>query len=150
MLRKYISASLVAALMAGTANADTLREALVSAYNTNPTLTGQRETLKVTDATVAIAKAAGRPQVSATVGLNRTLTQSGLLINGGRGPTLSAGVDLSYPLFQGGAVKNSVRAAQTRVDAGRATLMAVEGDVFTLAVRSEERRVGKECRRGWS
>jgi len=134
MLRKYISASLVAALMAGTASADTLREALVSAYNTNPTLTGQRETLKATDATVAIAKAAGRPQVSATVGLNRTLTQSGLLLNGGKGPTLSAGVDLSYPLFQGGAVKNSVRAAQTRVDAGRATLMAVEGDVFTQAV----------------
>ena len=134
MLRKYISASLVAALLAGTASADTLRDALVSAYNTNPTLTGQRETLKATDATVAIAKAAGRPQVSATVGLNRTLTQSGLLVNGGRGPTFSAGVDLSYPLFQGGAVKNSVKAAQTRVDAGRATLRAVEGDVFTQAV----------------
>ena len=53
MLRKFISASLVAALMAGTASADTLRDALVSAYNTNPTLTGQRETLKATDATVA-------------------------------------------------------------------------------------------------
>ena len=136
MVSKLVSASLIAALMAGTASADTLREALVSAYATNPTLTGQRETLKATDATVAIAKAAGRPQVSATVGLNRTLTQSGLLINGGKGPTVSAGVDLSYPLFQGGAVKNSVKAAQTRVEAGRATLQAVEGDVFTLAVSS--------------
>jgi outer membrane protein len=133
MFRKFISAPLVAALMAGTASADTLREALVSSYQTNPTLTAQRETLKGTDATVAIAKAAGRPQVSATVGLNRTLTQSGLLINGGKGPTLTAGVDLSYPLYQGGAVKNSVRAAQTRVEAGRATLSAVEGDVFTQA-----------------
>src|SRR3954463_6031082 len=134
MLRKFISASLGAALLAGTASADTLRDALVSAYQTNPTLTTQRETLKSTDATVAIAKAAGRPQVNATVGLNRTLTQSGLLINGGKGPTVSAGVDLSYPLFSGGAVKNSVRAAKTRVDAGRATLRAVEGDVFTQAV----------------
>jgi outer membrane protein len=133
MFRKFISAPLVAALMAGTASADTLREALVSSYQTNPTLTAQRETLKGTDATVAIAKAAGRPQVSATVGLNRTVTQSGLLINGGKGPTLTAGVDLSYPLYQGGAVKNSVRAAQTRVEAGRATLSAVEGDVFTQA-----------------
>jgi outer membrane protein len=133
MFRKFISAPLVAALMAGTASADTLREALVSSYQTNPTLTAQRETLKGTDATVAIAKAAGRPQVSATVGLNRTVTQSGLLINGGKGPTLTAGVDLSYPLYQGGAVKSSVRAAQTRVEAGRATLSAVEGDVFTQA-----------------
>ena len=134
MLRKSLSATLAAALLAGTASADTLREALVSSYQTNPTLTAQRQTLEATDATVAIAKAAGRPQVSATVGLNRTLTQSGLLINGGKGPTLSAGVDLSYPLFQGGAVKNSVRAAETRVQAGRATLQAVEGDVFTQAV----------------
>ena len=134
MLRKFISASLAAALMAGTASADTLREALVSAYNTNPTLTGQRETLKATDANVAIAKAAGRPTINGTVGINRTLTQSGLLIQGGKGPTLSAGADLSVPLFSGGAVKNSVRAAKTRVEAGQATLRAVEGDVFTQAV----------------
>ena len=61
MVRKLLTGSLIAALMAGTAGADTLREALVSAYQTNPTLTAQRETLKATDATVAIAKAAGRP-----------------------------------------------------------------------------------------
>lgn len=134
MLRKLISGSLVAALMAGTASADTLREALVSAYHTNPTLTAQRETLRATDATVAIAKAAGRPEISGQVGLNRTLTQTGVLINAGKGPTLSGTVDLSVPLFTGGAVKNSVRAAETRVEAGRATLLAVEGDVFTRAV----------------
>ena len=122
--------------MAGTASADTLREALVSAYHTNPTLTGQREALRATDATVAIARAAGRPQVSGTVGLNRDLARSGILDVGGKGPTVSAGVDLSYPLFNGGSVRNNVRAAQTRVEAGRATLRAVEGDVFTLAVSS--------------
>jgi len=90
--------------MAGTASADTLREALVSTYHTNPTLTGQRENLKATDATVAIAKAAGRPQVSATAGINRDLSRSGILDTGGHGPTLSAGVDISYPLFSGGSV----------------------------------------------
>src|SRR3954470_11053088 len=134
VLSKIVTGSLIAALLASSAMADTLREALVSAYHTNPTLTAQRETLKATDANVAIAKAAGRPQVSATVGLNRDLSRSGILETGGHGPTLSAGVDLSYPLFNGGSVKNSVRAAKTRVEAGRATLQAVEGDVFTLAV----------------
>jgi len=135
VVRKLISASLVAALMAGTASADTLREALVSSYNTNPTLTAQRESQKATDAAVAIAKAAGRPQISGSAGLNRDLTRRGILDTGGsKGPTLSAGVDLSVPLYSGGAVKNSVRAAETRVDAGRATLRAVEGDVFTQAV----------------
>ena len=124
MFRKVISGALIAALMAGTASADTLREALVSAYQTNPTLTGQRETLRESDANVAIAKAAGRPQISGTAGINRDLSRSGILETGAHGPTLSAGVDVSYPLFSGGAVKNSVRAAKTRVDAGRATLSA--------------------------
>jgi outer membrane protein len=134
VFRRIISASLVAALMAGTASADTLRDALVSAYNSNPTLTAQREALRATDATVAIARAAGRPQVTAQVGLNRNLAQSGVLDTGGKGPTLSVGADLSVPVFSGGAVKNSVQAAKTRVEAGRATLRAVEGDVFTQAV----------------
>ena len=134
MVRKFLSGSLMAALMAGTAAADTLREALVSSYRSNPTLTAQREALRATDATVAIARAAGRPQISGTVGLNRDLSRQGILDTGGKGPTLSAGADLSYPLFNGGSVKNSVRAAQTRVEAGRATLRAVEGDVFTQAV----------------
>src|SRR5690242_14816838 len=120
--------------MAGTAGADTLRDALVSAYQSNPTLTAQRETLAVNDAQVAIAKAAGRPQVSATVGVNRAITQSGVLVSGGKGPTLTVGANVSYPLFNGGSVKNQVRAAETRVEAGRATLTAVEGDVFTNAV----------------
>jgi outer membrane protein len=137
VFRKLISGSLVAALMAGTASADTLREALVSAYQTNPTLTAQRETLRGTDANVAIARAAGRPQVNGTVGLNRNLTRSGVIAQtqgNSHNISLSGGVDVTYPLFSGGAVKNSVRAAETRVEAGRATLRAVEGDVFTQAV----------------
>ena len=134
MLRKFTAASIVAALMVGTANADTLREALVSSYNTNPTLNAQRETLKGTDATVAIARAAGRPQVSATVGLNRSISQSGVLVTEGKGPNLSVQAQVSYPLFNGGSVRNNVNAAKTRVEAGRATLRAVEGDVFTQAV----------------
>ena len=134
MFRKLFTASLTAALMAGTAAADTLREALVSTYQTNPTLMAQRESLKATDATVAIARSAGRPQISGTVGLTRELARSGVLDIGSKGPTLSAGVDLSYPLFNGGSVRNSINAAKIRVEAGRATLRAVEGDVFTLAV----------------
>ncbi|MCY7340239.1 MAG: TolC family outer membrane protein, partial [Sphingomonas bacterium] len=134
MGRHVLMGTIVLALLAGTASADTLREALVSTYASNPTITAQRESLKSTDANVAIARAAGRPQVNATVGVNRDLTQAGVFKRGGKGPYLSGGVDLSYPLFNGGSVRNSIQAAQTRVDAGRATLRAVEGDVFTEAV----------------
>ena len=134
MKRHFLTGTLLAALLAGSASADTLREALNDAYRTNPTLTGQREALKVNDASVAIARAAGRPQVSATVGLNRDLTQAGTLRRLGKGPYVTGGVDVSYPLFNGGSVRNSITAAKTRVEAGRATLRAVEGDVFTEAV----------------
>ncbi len=134
MKRHFLTGTLLAALLAGAASADTLREALNAAYRTNPTLTGQREALKVNDASVAIARAAGRPQVSATVGLNRDLSQSGSLRRLGKGPYVTGGVDVSYPLFNGGSVRNSITAAKTRVEAGRATLRAVEGDIFTEAV----------------
>ncbi|MEO5578120.1 MAG: TolC family outer membrane protein [Sphingomicrobium sp.] len=134
MKRHLLTGTLAAVLVAGTASADTLREALNAAYRTNPTLTGQREALKITDSSVAIARAAGRPQVSGVVGINRDLSASGSLRRLGNGPYLSGGVDVSYPLFSGGSVRNSITAAKTRVEAGRATLRAVEGDVFTEAV----------------
>lgn len=130
MFRTVALGSIAAVLAAGAASADTLREALVSTYNTNPTITAQRETLKSTDAGVAIARAQGRPRVGATVGVNQDLTRTG----GGNGRNFSAGLDLSYPLFNGGGIKNSILAARTRVEAGRATLRAVEGDIFTEAV----------------
>ena len=95
--RHHLIGSLAVALLAGTASADTLREALVSTYNTNPTITGQREALKSTDANVAIARAAGRPSISATVGVSRDITQAGTLVRPDKGPYLNGGDDLSYP-----------------------------------------------------
>ena len=132
---RTIGGVMALAFVAGSANADTLREALNLAYSANPTLTAQREALKSTDAGVAIARAAGRPSVTASVGVNRDLTQAGVFNRGGSmGPYLTGGVDLSYPLFNGGSVRNGIEAAETRVEAGRATLRAVEGDTFTDAV----------------
>jgi outer membrane protein len=128
------TAALGALVLAAPASADTLREALVSTYRTNPTVNAQREVLRGTDAGVAVARAGGRPSIGAQVGVNRDLTRSGILNTGAsKGPSLNGGLDLNVPLFQGGRVRNSVRAAQTRVEAGRATLRAVEGDVFTEA-----------------
>ena len=130
MTRPIATALALLALAAAPASADTLREALVSTYNANPTITGQRASLRGTDAGVALARAAGRPQLSATAGLNQDLTRTG----GGNGRNLSAQLNVSYPLFTGGRVSNSIEAARIRVEAGRQTLRAVEGDVFTEAV----------------
>jgi outer membrane protein len=133
--RNLAIGALVALLSAGTASADTLREALASTYQANPTLTAQREALKSTDANVAIARAPGRPSVTGALGVTRDLTRSGRFETGlSNGPFVVGGVDLSVPLYQGGTVRNSITAAKIRVEAGRATLRAVEGDVFTEAV----------------
>jgi outer membrane protein len=128
----YLAAVGVAALTVGGAAsaAESLRDALARTYNSNPTIMGQRAQLRSLDEGVAIARAQGRPQISGTAGVNQDLTRTG----GGNGRNLSAGVDVSYPLFNGGRVRNSIRAADERVLAGRANLKATEGDIFTEAV----------------
>jgi outer membrane protein len=126
-----LAAAAVAALLVGeAARADDLRQALIQTYNSNPTITAQRAQLRTLDESVAIARAGLRPQVSGTVGLNQNVIQTG----GGGGRNFSAGLDVSYPLFDAGRVRNQIRAADERVLAGRANLRATEGDVFTEAV----------------
>ncbi|MGE0180368.1 MAG: TolC family outer membrane protein [Sphingomonas sp.] len=110
---------------------DTLREALVKTYSTNPTIMAQREALRVTDENVSIARAAGRPDVSATASFNQDVVTRNL---GANGRDLTIGASISVPLYSGGRVRNGVRAADIRVEAGRADLRAVEGDIFTEAV----------------
>jgi outer membrane protein len=119
-----------ALLMGAMASAETLTGALVKTYAGNPTIMAQRAQLRSLDEGVAAARAAGRPQLAGTAGVNQDLFQTG----GGAGRNVSAGVDVSYPLFNGGRVRNSIRAADERVLAGRANLKATEGDIFTEAV----------------
>ena len=110
----------------------TLRDALVLAYNTNPGLQGERANQRANDENVPIARAAGRPGVSGTGSVSDSLYDN----NATFGPTRTAnlGVDLSVPVFSGGAVRNSVRGAETRVEAGRASLRGAEAELFTDAV----------------
>jgi outer membrane protein len=114
----------------------TLRDALVRTYQSNPTLAAERQSLRQLDESVDIARAAGRPSVSVNAAVNQDL----LSINtngrgiGRNGRDFNAGADVSMPLYSGGRVRNSVRAADTRVEAGRHDLRATEGDLFTEAV----------------
>ncbi|QCB42287.1 hypothetical protein E5673_08620 [Sphingomonas sp. PAMC26645] len=114
-------------------HAETLREALVKAYNTNPTITAQRATLRATDENVPIARAAGLPSANATGDLTEFLVtgQNNFLAPPRQGV---ARANVSVPLYQGGQVRNSVAAAKTRVEGGRATLRSTEADLFTNVV----------------
>ncbi|GEM73678.1 TolC family outer membrane protein [Sphingomonas aquatilis] len=121
------------AMSAMPAEAETLRDALAKAYASNPTLTGQRAAQRATDENVPIARASGLPGVAATGSVTDNILQAN---NNFLNPERSGNgaLNLSVPLFQGGAVKNAVRAAETRVDAGRATLRGVEASTFTNVV----------------
>lgn len=122
-----------AIIVAAPASAETLREALLKAYRTNPTITGQRAALRATDEGVPIARAAGIPSISANGGLvNDLLPSTNTLASPQRQGT--ANTQLTVPIYQGGAVRGAIRAAQTRVEAGRATLRSVESDLFTATI----------------
>jgi len=125
------AACAAAAVATGSAaGGETLRDALERTYRTNPTLMAQRERLRSLDESVAIARAGLRPSVSATAGINQDLFNT----SSGEPRNFSFGVDVSYPLFNGGRVRNQIRAADLRVEAGRADLRGTEGDIFTEAV----------------
>lgn len=129
---------LAAALLLGTAlgapaQADTLREALVDAYNTNPTLQAARANQRAVDEEVPIQKSQGLPDASLTSNYIEFLRTSP---NSFTSPErrLLIGPDLNVPIYSGGAVKNSVKAAKGRVVAGQADLRGTESGIFARVV----------------
>lgn len=110
----------------------TLQQVLVRTYRTNPTLTAQRAARRGLDSRVALARAEGRPQIATSAGFTQEVFRTRTLGTLGRG--VFAGAGLEQIMFAGGRIRNLVRAADTRVVAGRAELRSVEGDVLSEAV----------------
>lgn len=129
--RAIVAAMLVAAA-AAPATAETLRDALVWAYENNPDLAAQRAFLQQTDEDVAVAVAGGRPTAEASVSFDNDFESIANFDTDQR--ALAARGDVIVPVYQGGRVKNAVRAAERRVDAGRQDLRAVESQVLLDAV----------------
>lgn len=122
-----------AAIIASPAAADTLREALVDAYTSNPTLQSARANQRATDEGVPIARSQGLPNVSSTATHVEFLKPSG---NSFTAPERNLGIslDVGLPIYSGGSVKNGIRAAEQRVEGGRAALRDAESAIFTLVV----------------
>ena len=126
-----LGAACCAAAVAVPARADTLREALAQAYLSNPTLETARAQQRAIDEGVPIERSAGLPDVAAAGSYTEFLQGAGEF---GPDRLLAGGLDLGVPLYSGGAVRNSVRAAEQRVSAGRADLRATESAIFTRVV----------------
>jgi outer membrane protein len=131
-LRFWLPAG-AALLAAAPACAEDLREALLSAYNTNPTLQSARANQRATDENVPIEKADGRPSLSGDVQYTEFLKQSSSSFIAPK-RLLQAELSLGVPIYSGGAVRNGVKAAKTRVEAGQADLRGTESSVFSQVV----------------
>lgn len=115
------------------AHADTLQEALTAAYRNNPTLAAARASQRANDENVPIQKSAGRPNITASGQYLEFVKQgSSSFISPDR--AASGQLNLGIPIFSGGAVRNGIRGAEARVEAGRADLRGTESDLFTQVV----------------
>ncbi|MEL6486541.1 MAG: TolC family protein, partial [Pseudomonadota bacterium] len=128
-----LSAATVALAAASPAQADTLRDALAGAYNNNPTLQAARANQRATDEGVPISKADSLPSLEGTGNLTEFIRpNSNNFFQPER--VLTAQASLGVPIYNGGRVKNGIKAAKERVAAGQADLRGIESQIFNQTV----------------
>ena len=130
---------LAGALLApDTGRAQSLEEALATAYSTNPTLLSARAQLKAVNEGVPQELSNWRPQVTvnASAGKKR-IEPDGPGSAGNENLTpLSAGVNVTQPLYRGGRTVAGTRRAEADVLAERENLKSSEQDVLLDAATS--------------
>src|SRR5256885_8714008 len=127
---------------APSANAETLHEALSSAYKFNPRLDAARATQRATDEEVPRAISGYRPSItgSADTSYRHITTNPGTIANGDSNPR-GYQVGLVQPLFRGFRTVSAVSSAEATVRAGRETLRLAEQSVLLEAVAALRDRV---------
>lgn len=136
-LRSALVAVLLASVSPLAASAETLEDALVQAYTTNPTLNARRASLRAVDENVPQAVAGWRPTVRLTGALGKRdveTEQAGRTTVDERRTPGSAAVTLTQPLYQGGRTVAGTQRAEAQIQAERARLMASEQTVFLSVV----------------
>jgi TolC family type I secretion outer membrane protein len=136
-LAPWVLAVASAALPPGAAQGQSLIDAFVSTYNSNPDLLAQRARLRVVDETVNQALAGWRPVIrgQGEVGINQQ--ESSLRID--RRQQLhpkSYSFSVTQPIYRGGKTIAATRGAEADVRAERATLTDREQTVLLGAVTS--------------
>ncbi len=117
--------------------ADTLPEALVKAYQSNPQLNADRARQRGTDENVPQALAGYRPQLVAGLSAGLQSVRNLLPDNSVQGATLrpwTIGVTVTQVLFNGFKTANSVRVAELQVQSGREALRNTGQGVLLDAV----------------
>ena len=129
LLAAVCSVGLVAGLVSP-ASAETLGDAIALAYQTNPTLQGQRASQRALDESVVQARTGYRPTVSVSADVGYADGDG----DGDSGRSSGAGVTVSQPLYTGGRVGSQISAARADVLTGREGLRSVEAQVIQTVV----------------
>ena len=132
-----LAATAAGLLLAGPADAQTLRHALSAAYSTNPTLNVARSTLRSIDENIAIARSGNRPTVSANLSQGLTTSRTiGTVNSGSRSGPTEVQIRIAQPLFNGFQVRNSIRAAEAAVKSERKALENTEQNVLLTSAQA--------------
>lgn len=119
------------------AQAETLADALVKAYQTSPQLNAERARQRATDENVPQALAGYRPQIAANLGVGLQAVRDLLPDNSIQTATQkpwTIGLTVTQTLFNGFKTANSVRVAELQVQSGREALRNVGQGVLLDAV----------------
>ncbi len=126
------AALLAGTMLAGSAGAETLQDALVSAYQTNPSLAAQRAALRALDENVPQALAGWRPSVAFTGEAGKNPQTRNLLPNQTLTPT-NLDLSITQPIYSP-QTGPQVRSAELVVEAGRSQLASAEQQIMLQTV----------------
>ena len=120
--------------------AESVTDALVNAYNTNPSLMAERAALHATDENVPKALSGWRPTVNLNGRFNHVYTDSVTDFTFSAGEqtinSKSIALELTQPLYRGGRTTNETHGAEEKVFAARARVTEVEQKVLLAAATS--------------
>src|SRR3984893_12747757 len=123
----------------GPSAAETLADALVRTYQTNPQLNAERARQRGTDENVPQALAGYRPQLVASLSSRLQAVRNILPDNTVQSATLkpwTIGLTVTQILFNGFKTANNVRVAEFQVKSGREALRNIEQGVLLDAVKT--------------
>ncbi len=137
-MRRFLSVMLAAGLTPAPALADTLGDALASAYRTNPTLDGARQEARQADEGFAQARAGFLPQIgisgSYSTQLRITETENPVGRTKGTTEPRSASVSASQSIFEGGRRLAQVGFANAQIRSAQEGLRSTEQSVLLQVI----------------
>lgn len=123
----------------GSASAETLLQALSSAYSNNPELNAARAATRAVDEGVPQALSNYRPQVNARGTVTQSWSDSDFRGGGGTSSSSASatlGLNVTQNLFRGFRTANSTKQAEAAVLASRAALLNIEQNILFSAAES--------------